>query len=451
MSFDIVISYRREDSQPTSNAIYRELVRRFGANRVLFDITSVPAGEDYDSFVRKTIMQAKAMILVIGPRWLTVEKQGVPRIDREDDVVRGEVVTALQAKIPIIPLLVDDAVPIEADALPGPLKPLSRLNMMPVEERHWDAEMDALEARLAPLLGVEAQPAASTVEHTQKARWPIAVAVMVALSIAGAAGYVWLRSSQSPTADAATVSGQPVTVAEPPSVQRQPAAQATRVPVPIERRPLTITTIHESGRPRMYTLVLVAPNDLNYGAGFASLRRGSLHEIAQRYVATEGARFGQQMSAYLERLQAKDAALLSDDAFKALLVRVAGEDPIMPRIQDELISERYLEPARIECQNIGIRSALGFALIADVRFNLGAARYGAIKQATVKNLDGTPITGIDEHAWLRKFADQTIAAQKTQFRQLTERRMGTYINLMNADNWTLKAPVSVGGFVLIDP
>lgn len=449
MSFDIVISYRRADSQPTSNAIYRELVRRFGADRVLFDITSVPAGEDYDSYVRRMIVQAKAVILVIGPRWLTVEKQSVRRIDREDDVVRGEVVTALQANIPIIPLLVDDAVAIEADALPEPLKPLSRLSMMPVEERHWDAEMDALEARLAPMLGVAPQPAAA--KHTRKARWPIAVAAAVALSVAGAAGYVWMFPSKSPTAGAVTSPRQPVTVAESSGVQRQPTPQAKRVPVPIERRPLTITNIHESGRSRMYTLVLVAGNDLSYGAGFVSLQRGSLHAIAQRYVAAEGARFGQEMSAYLKRLQAKDAALLSDDAFKALLVRVAGEDPIMPRIQDEQISERFLEPARIECQNIGIRSALGFALIADVRFNFGPARYAAIKQATIKNLDGTPVTGVDEHAWLRKFAEQTIATQKPQFRHMTERRMATFIDLMNAGNWTLQAPVPVGGFVLIDP
>lgn len=448
MRFDIVISYRREDSQPTSNAIYRELVRRFGAERVLFDITSVPAGEDYDSFVRRMIVQAKAMILVIGPRWLTVEKQSVRRIDREDDVVRGEVVTALQAQIPIIPLLVDDAVPIEAVALPEPLKPLSRLNMMPIEERHWDAEMEALEARLAPLLGVEARPDASAAGHVRKARWPIAG--VVALGIAGVAGYAWMHPSQSPTLDAATSSGQAATVAEPSSVKKRPAPQAKRVPVPIERRPLAITNIHESGRPRMYTLVLATGTDLSYGAGFASLRRGSLHEIAQRYVAAEGARFGRQMSTYLDRLQAKDDALVSDDAFKALLVRVAGEDPIMPRIQDELISERFSEPARTECQNIGIRSALGFALIADVRFNLGT-RYGAIKQATIKKLDGTPITGVDEHEWLRQFAEQTISAQRPQFRQMTEGRMATYISLMDAGNWTLEAPVPVGGFVLIDP
>jgi hypothetical protein len=227
MSFDIVISYRREDSQPTTNAIYRELVRRFGAERVLFDITSVPAGEDYDSFVRRMIVQAKAMILVIGPRWLTVEKQSVRRIDREDDVVRGEVVTALQAKIPIILLLVDDAVPIEAAALPEPLKPLSRLNMMPIEERHWDAEMEALEARLAPLLGVEARPdAAAASGRVRKARWPTAAAVVLALGIAGAAGYAWMLPSQSPTVDAVTSSGQAATVAEPSSAKERPAPQA---------------------------------------------------------------------------------------------------------------------------------------------------------------------------------------------------------------------------------
>jgi len=60
-TFDIVISYRREDTQAASNAVYRELVRRFGAQRVLLDITSIPVGEDYDQFVRRIIASAKAV------------------------------------------------------------------------------------------------------------------------------------------------------------------------------------------------------------------------------------------------------------------------------------------------------------------------------------------------------------------------------------------------------
>ena len=170
-TFDIVISYRREDTQATSSAIYREMVRRFGADRVLLDITSVPVGEDYQRFVDGIIARARALIVVIGPEWSTVEKDGVRRLDREDDAVRAEVVAALATGVPIIPLLVDGASAPEARALPQPLRPLSRLNMMPLSERHWDADMQTLAKRLAPLLGVEIKDVSPrTGRAAQKAR-----------------------------------------------------------------------------------------------------------------------------------------------------------------------------------------------------------------------------------------------------------------------------------------
>ena len=151
-SHEIVICYRREDSQASSNAVYRELAKRLGAGRILFDLTAVPIGEDYDQFVRDAISRAKAFVVVIGPKWLVIEKQGVRRLDREDDPVRREIAAALEARVPVIPLLVQGAQAPEPDTLPDSLKQLSRLSMLPVEERFWDAGMEELSRRLTPLV-----------------------------------------------------------------------------------------------------------------------------------------------------------------------------------------------------------------------------------------------------------------------------------------------------------
>jgi len=43
-----------------------------------------------------------------------------------------------------------------------------------------------------------------------------------------------------------------------------------QVKVPLERRPLAITMIFETGRPRAYSAVYTLGDDLHYGAGFAS-------------------------------------------------------------------------------------------------------------------------------------------------------------------------------------
>jgi hypothetical protein len=197
-TFDIVISYRREDTQATSSAIYREMVRRFGADRVLLDITSVPVGEDYQRFVDGIIARARALIVVIGPEWLTVEKDGVRRLDREDDAVRAEVVAALAAGVPIIPLLVDGASAPEARALPEPLRPLSRLNMMPLSERHWDADMQTLAKRLAPLLGVDIKDVSPRTEPPRR-KLVTAFAIILAVGLLGVLA-TWLWGGREPAA-----------------------------------------------------------------------------------------------------------------------------------------------------------------------------------------------------------------------------------------------------------
>jgi len=450
-TFDIVISYRREDTQAASNAVYRELVRRFGADRVLLDITSIPVGEDYDQFVRRIIASAKAVIVIIGPQWLTIEKHGKRRLEQEDDAVRGEVVAALASGVPVIPLLVENAPAIEADALPAALKPIARLNMMPVLERYWDTDMNTLAQRLAPLLGVEPEaPARANAAKTGKRPW-VALATGIFVLAGVTAGWFYVSAARAPVTK---VDPAPGTATVPPVAKPAAATpdEIVQVKVPLARRPLAITMIFETGRPRAYSAVYTLGDDLHYGAGFASLKHGSLLDLLQRYTSFPNARFAGQLNEYLPRVDSHDPDLLKDDGFKNLLTRAAGEDPAMIGLQDQMIEERFFGPARVECNDIGVKSALGFALIADVNFNMGKQRYARIKQTTIRALDGTPITGIDEHDWLRAFAKQVgVAAAKSTFPNAVRRRTDAYVQLMDQNRWDLAAPVTVGGFELVDP
>lgn len=460
-TFDIVISYRRDDTQATSNAIYRELVRRFGAERVLLDITSIPVGEDYDQFVRKIIGRAKAVILVIGPQWLTTEKRGARRLDDEGDAVRGEVLAALAANVTLIPLLVDGATAIEADALPAPLRPIARLNMMPIFERYWDTDMETLAKRLSPLLGVETEAAANKkgAESSSKRSWIIAAAVLALAAMA--AGWFYFSAAPEPVATVpATRSGvQTPAAGGTLRTGQSPDKKVMAVKIPPARRPLAMTMIHDTGRPRNYTAVYVIANNLYYGAG-GSLGNGTLNDLLHRYVDSPNARFAAQIREYFPRLQAKDNTLADDKDFKNLLLRAAGEDPAMTQLQERMLQDRYFEPARKECSDIGIASALGYALIADTHYQMGRGSYETIKQATMQALDGTPITGIDEHEWLREFAKQRVTraaslrvsgAQMNSVQDQTRRRTETYTKLMDMNKWDLAAPVPVAGFMLVDP
>lgn len=461
-TFDIVISYRRDDTQATSNAIYRELVRRFGAERVLLDITSIPVGEDYDQFVRKIIARAKAVIVVIGPEWLTVQKNGVRRLDDETDAVRGEILAALEAKATLIPLLVDGATALDTESLPVPLRPLTRLNMMPILERYWDTDMETLAKRLSPLLGIEMEPALANKQTPSSSKLPWIMTSVVLALVLIAAGWFYL-SPVPQTSPEAIPAQQAATTPAPPATNdngsppQQSDQKKTAVKIAPARRPLAITMIHESGRPRHYTAVYVLDGILYYGAGF---NRESLIRLLAQYTERPSAKFATQIKEYLPRVQNNDSSLAGDQRFKNLLVQTAGEDPVMTQLQDEILQARYFEPARKECADIGIASALGYALIADTHYQSGRRSYETIKRATTKALDGTPVTGIDEHAWLREFAKQRaqlIANLASNGRvpdaiqYALRRRNEVYVNLMDKNKWDLAAPVPVGNFVLVDP
>jgi hypothetical protein len=122
----IFISYRRADSQDLTGRIYEYLAKHFGTEVVFRDVYSLPMGEDYRTHLREKAQNCQAMVVVMGPDWVTVEdKDGNRRLDNPDDWVRVEVETGLKREITVIPLLIDGArIPKEED-LPGDLKPLA--------------------------------------------------------------------------------------------------------------------------------------------------------------------------------------------------------------------------------------------------------------------------------------------------------------------------------------
>jgi hypothetical protein len=197
--FDIVISYRREDSQPTSHAIYRDLKAHFGPGRILFDISDIPPGADYDQFALNAIRRAKVVIVVIGEKWLSVEKNGVRRLDSVDDPVRAEINAALEAQVSLIPVLVQEAHAPDVSQLPRELSALARLNMLPISERHWGSGMSDLLNRLTSL-DVRPSPVFEnerTTRRTRRRLWQVTSTLPLLLMIATVTWYRYSSDNQT--------------------------------------------------------------------------------------------------------------------------------------------------------------------------------------------------------------------------------------------------------------
>ncbi len=111
MTLRIFISYRREDTQQAVGRLSDDLVRHFAREQVFDDITSIVPGTDFVEALQQGLGTCAAMLVVIGPRWLTAsDRQGRRRLDLPSDWVRQEIAESLRRPgVRVFPVLVDGA------------------------------------------------------------------------------------------------------------------------------------------------------------------------------------------------------------------------------------------------------------------------------------------------------------------------------------------------------
>ena len=141
----LFLCYRRDDTQDAAGRLHDRLVDAYGEESVFMDIDSVPLGVDFVEFVTEQIASCRAVVVMIGQRWVTIrDKQRRRRLDNPDDLVRAEVAAALKRKIPVIPVLVQNAPMPSADVLPEDLRLLARRNGLELSATRWKGDVQRL-------------------------------------------------------------------------------------------------------------------------------------------------------------------------------------------------------------------------------------------------------------------------------------------------------------------
>lgn len=105
----IFISYRRSDSEAITGRIGDRLVAEFGSESVFKDVDSLLPGIDFDRQLSEAVGKCDICLVVIGPGWAELDKNGEPRVFHDNDYVQIEIREALNREIPVIPLLVQGA------------------------------------------------------------------------------------------------------------------------------------------------------------------------------------------------------------------------------------------------------------------------------------------------------------------------------------------------------
>jgi hypothetical protein len=148
---NVLLSYRRLDSDVIAGRIRDRLANHFGNNSVYMDIDSVPFGIDFREHIKEAVIQNDVLVAVIGPNWSGQANNS--RLVDETDPVRLEIETALKGGIPVIPVLVSGATMPKAAELPDGMKDLAFRNAATVDGgRDFHQHMDRLIRSMDKLL-----------------------------------------------------------------------------------------------------------------------------------------------------------------------------------------------------------------------------------------------------------------------------------------------------------
>ena len=146
----IFVSYRRSDSADITGRIYDRLIGKFGKGPIFKDVDSIPLGLDFKEYLDMKVGECDVLLAIIGEEWLSAsDSSGKRRLDDPTDFVRIEIESALERKIPVIPLLVRDAHMPREDDLPPGLRKLVYRNGTPIRsDPDFHRDMDRLIAAL---------------------------------------------------------------------------------------------------------------------------------------------------------------------------------------------------------------------------------------------------------------------------------------------------------------
>jgi hypothetical protein len=142
---NIFISYRRNDTAPYAGRLYDRLSEHFGREHVFIDIDTMKPGDDFVAVIEEKVAACDVALVLIGSRWLgDANDQVPPRIDRTEDFVRLEVVSALKHGVRVIPVLVDGTPKPPTANLPDDLALLARRHALEISNNRFHEDVNRL-------------------------------------------------------------------------------------------------------------------------------------------------------------------------------------------------------------------------------------------------------------------------------------------------------------------
>lgn len=152
----VFVNYRRVDPGGQVRRLYEWLEGYFG-EQLYKDTDGLRPGDDFARELLAAVSSSDVLLAVIGAGWAELtDACGRRRLEDQHDWVRAEIATALEAGIPVIPVLLPGASMPPAARLPDDLRALAARSPVRLDEESWADDVEELIARLEEL-GVRRQ------------------------------------------------------------------------------------------------------------------------------------------------------------------------------------------------------------------------------------------------------------------------------------------------------
>ena len=125
--------------------LFDALVGTLGRDGVFMDIDALAPGQDFVAAIDDAINRCDAVLVVIGPGWLSLhDSSGRPRLEAPDHPCCIEVERALASGARVVPVLVGRASMPSDRELPSSIEALARRQAVEVSDRSWHADVATL-------------------------------------------------------------------------------------------------------------------------------------------------------------------------------------------------------------------------------------------------------------------------------------------------------------------
>jgi chitosanase len=209
-----------------------------------------------------------------------------------------------------------------------------------------------------------------------------------------------------------------------------------------------VVNIFETGRVQGdYGRVAVLPDDpghLTYGRSQTTLASGNLALLLHAYCSAKG-RLSEKLAPYLPAFDRRDLRLDRNEKVKALL-REAGGDPVMQRVQDEFFDRVFWQPALLSARSLGIGLPLGVNVVYDSWIH---GSFRRMVERTRQRHGEVSLMG--ERGWVEAYVSvrrDWLAGHSNSLLRRTVYRMHTFGELIAQDRWDLSLPLTVRGVLI---